>query len=215
MFSKRCRFTVAVNASPSSSYSRPKHGDGKEKPGVPPRAPAVPSARTCLHGDVDSLPVGERLDAEVVPGPGLQAPQGAAVGAVARGGGLAGGRLPVLGAPGQAEVAGAARGAPQQPDALPGDAPLRQVGAASRRLPRRGLRRAGKALRDLPGSASRRCPAALTPQPRPRCVLCRCGANPPVPPGLGWDLQGATPHHRPQPLTLVRASAVHRANPAP
>ena len=98
----------------------------------------MPSARTCLHGDVDSLPVGERLDAEVVPGPGLQAPQGAAVGAVACGGGLAAGRLPVLGAPGQAEVAGAARGAPPQPDALPGDASLRQVGAASRRLPRRG-----------------------------------------------------------------------------
>lgn len=130
----------------ASEPAEARGGKGKARRPFPRTCRA--RARTCLQGDVESLAAGERLDAQVVPGPGLQAPQGAAVGAVSLGGGLAAGRLPVLGAPAQAEVAGAARGAPAQPNALPGDAPLRQVGAASRLLPRRGLRRAETALRD-------------------------------------------------------------------
>lgn len=117
-----------------------------EAPGPPhaPSAPPAPLCPTCLQGHGRVLPSGQRLDAEVVPGAGLQALQGAAVGAVAAAGGQAGGGEPVLGAPAQAEVAGGAAGSPAQPGALPGHPPLRQVGAAPRRLPQRGLRGEGK-----------------------------------------------------------------------
>lgn len=145
---------------------------------------------TCLQGDVGGLPVGERLDAEVVPRPGFQVPHGAAVGTVAGAGGPAAGGPSVLGASRQVEVAGVGRGAPAQPGAPRGHAALRQIGAAARSLPARGLRRerAGRALRQ---------PSAAVPPPGwPRCRP------------RGKPTFAAL-------LTSLSASTVHRASPAP